>query len=353
VTGARGLHVVIPGDLETRTGGYEYDRRIVAGLRARGWAVRVMTLPGNYPFPTDEERAAARATLRTIPDAALVLADGLAFGALPSEAREQRQRLRLIALVHHPLAAETGLSSRDATVLSESEGQALQAARGVVVTSPRTVEAVEAFGIDRARIAVVEPGTGEAPAAAGSGGSGLQLLCVASVVPRKGHDTLIEALASLTSLPWHLTCVGSVDRDRTWTARLRQQVEARGLDGRVTFAGELEGAALDAAYHSADLFVLPTRYEGYGMAVAEALARGIPVVSTDTGAIVELVGDRAGVLVPPDNVESLAGELKRLLTDAGDFARLKRGALAARSKRSTWESATARMEEALTRLGDL
>lgn len=353
MTGARDLHLVVPGDLETRTGGYEYDRRIVTGLRGRGWVVRAVSLPGTYPAPTEEERAAARATLRTIPDAALVLVDGLAFGALPSEAHEERQRLRLVALVHHPLAAETGLSARDATMLIESERQALQAARGVVVTSPRTVAAVESFGIDRARIAVVEPGTGEAPPAAGSGGPGLQLLCVASVVPRKGHDTLIEALASLTSLPWHLTCVGSLDRDRTWTARLRQQVAARRLDERVTFAGELDGAALDAAYHSADLFVLPTRYEGYGMAVAEALARGIPVMSTDTGAIVELVGDRAGVLVPPDNVDSLAGELKRLLTDAGDFARLKRGALAARSKRSTWESAAARMEEALTRLGNL
>lgn len=351
MTAARDLHVLVPGDLETRTGGYEYDRRIVEGLRGRGWAVRVTTLPGSYPFPTDEERAAARTALRTMPDAALALVDGLAFGALPSEAHQERQRLRLIALVHHPLAAETGLPTRDATMLRESERQALQAARGVVVTSRRTVEAVKAFGVDPARIAVVEPGTGEAPAAAGSGGSRLQLLCVASIVPRKGHDMLIEALASLTTVPWHLTCVGSVDRDRTWTARLRQQVAARRLDERVTFAGELEGAALDAAYHSADLFVLATRYEGYGMAVAEALARGIPVVSTDTGAIVELVGDRAGVLVPPDNVESLAGELKRLLTDAGDFARLKRGAMSARSRRFTWESAAARMEEALTRLG--
>jgi glycosyltransferase involved in cell wall biosynthesis len=353
VTAGRALHVVVPGDLDTRTGGYEYDRRIVAGLRARGWTVAVVSLPGDYPCPTAEARVAAGAMLRAIPDDALVLADGLAFGALPVEAQRERDRLRLVALVHHPLAAETGLSDDDVRMLRQSEAQALQAARGVVVTSPRTVDAVEALGVSRARIVVVEPGTPAAAATPGSGRPDMQLLCVASVVPRKGHDTLIHALASIASLPWHLTCVGSLDRDRAWVARLRRELADLGLEARVTFAGELEGNALDAVYHGADLFVLPTRYEGYGMAVAEALARGIPVVSTDTGAIVELVGDRAGVLVPPDSVASLAGELRRLLTDAADFARLKRGALAVRATLPTWESASARMEEALGGLGAL
>lgn len=348
---ARHLHLVAPGDIDTRTGGYEYDRRIISGLRARGWKVSLVSVPGTYPFPAADDRAAAARRLADIPDGARVLVDGLALGVLPGEAAAEHRRLCLVALVHHPLHAETGLTRSQSDALRESERQALQVVRGIVVTSPRTVESVAAFGIPRERIAVVEPGTDRAPAARGSGGPGLRtMLCVASVVPRKGHDTLFAALAPLRDLPWHLTCVGSLERDAAWAAQLVRQVRDAHLEDRITFAGELEGHALEAAYQEADLFVLPTRYEGFGMAVAEALARGIPVISTDTGGIVDLVGDRAGMVIPADNVPSLAGELKRLLTDAGDFARLRRGAVATRDRLATWDTAAQRMEEALLRL---
>ncbi len=347
----RTVHVVVPGDIDTRTGGYEYDRRIISGLLARGWHVPLISLPGAYPFPAAADRAAASERLAAVPDDAVVLLDGLALGVLPAEVAREQHRVRCIGLVHHPLWAETGLEPGQVETLRASEQRALECVRGVIVTSPRTVAPVAALGVAREVIEVVEPGTEPALPAAGSGGPGLRaMLCVASIVPRKGHDTLVEALAQLRDVPWHLTCVGSLERDAAWAARVQQQVRDAGLAGRVTFAGELAGEALEAAYQGADLFVLPTRYEGFGMAVAEALARGIPVVSTDTGGIVDLVGDRAGVVIPSDNVPSLAGELRRLLTDAGDFARVRRGAHAARARLATWEEASARMEQALLRL---
>ena len=348
------LHLLVPGDIDTKTGGYGYDREIVAGLKARGWRVQVHSLPGSYPTPSDVDREAASRVFNTLPDAALVLVDGLAFGALPAQAARHRSRLRLVALVHHPLGHETGIDALTSLRLLASERQALAHARGAIVTSPRTVGAVESLGVPRERVDVVEPGTHPAPVARGSDGSILEMLCVASLVPRKGHDTLFSALEHLIALgvaDWHLTCVGRVERGSEYGAELMRRIGDPLLAGRIAAVGEQAGAALNAAYDSADLFVLPTHYEGYGMAVAEALVRGIPVVSTPTGAIAELVGESAGVVVQPGDPVALASVLQTLLLDRSRLAALRDGALRSRSTLQTWDTACARMEQALARLG--
>lgn len=345
----RTLYVIVPGDIETRTGGYGYDRAVIAGLRARGWQVTVVGIAGGYPWPTDSEREAAARALSELPDAARVMVDGLAFGALPTEAAHECHRLRLVALVHHPLGLETGISPDESRRLLASESTALSSARGVVVTSPRTVSAVRALGVPHDLIAVVEPGTHRAAAAPGSGSQTLQLLCVASITPRKGFDTLVTALTRLVHQAWHLTCVGSLERDAAYAQSVVALCSAPELRGRVTFAGELAGHSLEAAYQAADVFVLPTHYEGYGMVIAEALARGIPVVSTPTGAIVELVGDSAGVLVPPGEPGLLADALDTLMTDPTRLASLRRGAVERRATIPTWEAAADAMERALLR----
>lgn len=346
----RVLHVVVPGDLETKTGGYGYDRRIIDGLRTRGWQVAVVSLPGTYPLPTSADRARAASALASIPDGALVLVDGLALGALPDEAARERERLHLVALVHHPLGLETGLSDVDAQLLLDSERRALASVHGVVVTSSRTAAAVvDALAVAQHHVHVVEPGTDAAPEARGSGHGPRHLLCVASLTPRKGHDTLFDALDGLLDLDWHLTCAGSAARDSVYASRLVTRASTPPLKGRIALAGELAGPALDAAYDAADLFVLPTHYEGYGMVIAEALARALPVVSTATGAVPELVGPDAGVLVHAGDVAELRSVLRSLMTDDARFARLHEGARAARLRLTSWDGACARMEAALMR----
>ena len=338
---SRGRHVslVVPGSIDTRTGGYGYDREIAAGLERRGWTVEVHELPGAFPFPSAEARAAAAATLASLPDGAPVIVDGLALGALPEEASREAARLRLVALVHHPLADETGLATDARATLEASERRALRAVRRIVVTSRRTALALERFGVPPPSITAIEPGTDPAPQARGSNGVVVELLCVATVVPRKGHDVLVRALATMPGAPWHLTCVGGLDRDESWAASVRAQVAAAGLAGHVTFAGELDREPLDARYDAADVFVLPTRYEGYGMAVAEAIARGLPVVSTATGAIADLVGPDAGLLVPAGDAEALAQALSALVTDAALRSRLAAGARRARAALPSWDDA--------------
>ncbi|HET9271218.1 MAG TPA: glycosyltransferase family 4 protein [Vicinamibacterales bacterium] len=333
----------MPGAIDTRTGGYGYDREIVAGLERRGWTVEVHEIPGTFPFPSADARATAAATLASIPAGARVIVDGLALGALPDEASREAARLRLVALVHHPLADETGLTPDARASLEAGERRALQAARHIVVTSARTALALDRFGVPAPSITVIEPGTEPAPQARGSNGVVVELLCVATVVPRKGHDVLVRALATMPGASWHLTCVGGLDRDGAWAASIRAQVAAAGLDRQMTFAGELDREPLDALYDRADVFVLPTWYEGYGMAVAEAIARGLPVVSTATGAIADLVGPDAGLLVPAGDAEALAGALSALVTDAALRKRLAAGARRARAALPSWDDAAERM----------
>ncbi len=354
------LTVVIPGDLETRTGGYEYDRRIIAGLRARGWTVDVSPLDATFPQPTRAAREGAVRVFAAIPDGATVLVDGLALGALPDEIAREAARLTFVALVHHPLAAETGLDPDVAGALEGSERRALASARVVVVTSRRTAASMTRYGVSEDRIAIVEPGTDRAPLARGSQSairnssamrnsqSAMSLLCVATLTPRKGHELLCRALAAVSNKQWRLRCAGSLDRDPATTARVRAQLRADGLEDRVSLVGELDAAALALEYDRADVFVLATLYEGYGMAVAEALARGLPVVSTATGAIEEIVCG-AGRIVPPGNLDALTVALSSVLDDAGARDALAARARQVRDRLPTWDDATTGLARALER----
>jgi glycosyltransferase involved in cell wall biosynthesis len=342
------LALVLPGDPATPTGGYEYDRRIVAGLRALGWAVTVHALDASFPAPTPAARVAARAAFARIPDDATVLVDGLAFGAIPEIASAEARRLRLVALVHHPLAEETGLEPPRADALRRSEAQALAAARLVVATSGSTARALAGYGVPPERIAVVEPGTDPAPLAAGSGGPGVALLCVAAVVPRKGHTVLVEALSGLADRDWTLACVGSLERSPRTVAALEQRIAALGLAHRVAIRDAVDRATLDLHYARADVFVLPTFHEGYGMALAEALARGLPVVSTRVGAVPDTVPPDAGLLVTPGDPAALRDALARVIDNRALRGRLAAGALRARMRLPDWDAACARLAAALT-----
>lgn len=350
---SKSLVLVVPGRLETLTGGYGYDRRIVAGLIERGWTVSVRELGDSFPFPTEVARADAARVLESLPDDATVLVDGLAMGVLPEEVEHAAVRLRIVALVHHPLALETGIDAATAAALEASERRALATARRVIVTSRATAAGLATYGVSPDRIDVVEPGTDRAPLASGSRGGPRQLLCVAALVPRKGHAVLFDALERIGSRHWRLACVGSLERHPAMAEDLRALARAKGLEELVEFAGEADSATLPGYYAAADLFVLPTLFEGYGMAVAEALARGLPVVSTRTGAIAELVGNDAGIVVPPGDVSALSNALSQVLGDAGaDRLREKfaEGARRVRQELPTWDDAAGRMDALLGRV---
>lgn len=342
---------LLPGDPESRTGGYIYDTRIVEGLRALGRKVTLHRLGDGFPFPTEAEVAAAATVLRSLPDNAMVVVDGLAFSVLPDQMAVEASRLRLVALIHHPLAFENGLSPARRQALDTSERQALAAARRVIVTSPGTARDLRGYGVDGQRIGVVLPGTDPAPPARGSGEAAPVLLCVATVTPRKGYLDLVAALRRLAHLPWRLICAGSLDRDTPHAAAVLAAVENAGLNDRIRFIGEIDEPALLRHYDQADLFVLPSHHEGYGMALAEASAYGLPIVSTTGGAIPDTVPPGAGILVPPGDVDALTEALRQLLTDPAARLRLRNAGLAARARLPGWPAQAAAFARELDLVG--
>ncbi len=342
------VQFLIPGDPETRTGGYLYDRRIMAGLADRGWRVDLQCLDASFPQPTPAALAAADALLAALPDGALAVIDGLALGAMPAVAAAHRDRLRLVALVHHPLALETGLDEVRRQILFASEREALRQVRRIIVTSPNTVRELAAYEVAAERCAVVLPGTDPAPLAQGSQQAPWRLLCAASLTPRKGHAVLFRALARLEHLPWRLECAGSPALDPATAAQLQALITTLGLSGRIELRGELSAEQLAACYQRADVFVLPSWYEGYGMVLAEALAHGLPIVSTTAGAIPDTVPASAGLLVPPGDEAALADALARVLTEPGLRQRLVEGAQAARQHLPDWPASCAQFSALLT-----
>jgi len=344
------VHFLIPGDPETRTGGYLYDRRIMAGLTALGWRVDLYGLDASFPTPIPAALRAADAVLAALPEGALAVIDGLALGAMPEAVAPHRERLRLVALVHHPLALETGLDETLRRRLYASEREALRHVRQVIVTSPNTVRALADYGVSPERCTVVPPGTDPAPIAQGSGSEELALLCAASLTPRKGHAVLFRALAQLKHLPWRLRCAGSDALDSATAAQLRTLIGELGLTNRIEWLGELDADALAVRYQQADVFVLPSWYEGYGMVLAEALARGLPIISTTAGAIPDTVPADAGLLIPPGDAAALADALARVLTEPELRQRLAAGARAARRTLPDWPSVCAQFAATLDAL---
>jgi len=344
---ARELWFAIPGDIETRTGGTIYDKKVMAELRSAGWTVEHLQWPSSFPFPSPADEATVAASLAACPDGALVLIDGLALGVLPDVAATEAERLRLVALVHHPLALESGLSSDVAEKLMTSERQALSHVRAIVVTSEMTAGTLERdYGVSRTTITVATPGIEKpAPLTVRPHNAVPRLLAVGTVTPRKAYDVLIDALARIADLDWHCTIAGSLDRAPETVATVRRQIEDHALTGRIEMIGEV--ADPTPLYEMADIFVLPSRYEGYGMAIAEALAYGIPVVATRVGAIPEVVPDGAGILVPIDDPAALAGGLRKLIESPSVRKQYADEAALTAIHFATWPETAARIASAL------
>ncbi|MCO1654429.1 glycosyltransferase family 4 protein [Pseudonocardia sp. S2-4] len=325
------MHVVLPGDVDDPTapsGGNTYDRRVCEELPAHGWRLHRHLVDGAWPRPDDAAAAGLRWVLDGLPDGAVVLVDGLVGCGVPEVVVPAARRLRLAVLVHLPLAEETGLDPGEAAELERREREVLDAAAAVVVTGPWAARRLGG----RAAVHVVEPGVDPAPLSPGRGdGSGL--LCLASVTRRKAQDVLVRALAEVADRPFDCVLAGPRP-DPAFDAELTGLIDRVGLTGRVRLVGPLTGADLEVAWAATDLAVLVSWAETYGMVVTEALARGLPVVVSDAGALPETLGRAPdgglpGAVVPAGRVAPLA-EALACWFDRPEFRVEVRGSAAAR-----------------------
>lgn len=347
----RAVHLIVPAGFEDParpSGGNVYDRRIAQGLAAAGWMVEVHEVEGTWPWPDAHAVRSLAATVREIPDRAVVLVDGLVASPAPDALVPEAERVRLVALVHMPLGHDASNAVR------RREGDALRAAAAIVTTSAWARRVLlELYSLPGDRVHVAEPGVDPADLAPGTESAGA-LLSVAAVIPGKGHDVLLDALAHVAGFPWQCRCVGSLDRDPAFVQRLRRRAVAAGLDERVHFPGPQAEAALARSYASADVLVLPSRAETYGMVVSEALARGLPVVAADVGGVPEALGHgadgfRPGLLVPPEDPVALGDALRTWLEDAGLRRRLRAAARERRASLGDWSTTASAVSLVLER----
>jgi glycosyltransferase involved in cell wall biosynthesis len=225
--------------------------------------------------------------------------------------------------------------------------------RRVITTSATTAQLLaQNFAVPEDRISIVRPGTDRVPIPERFVRKSVNLLAVGSLTPRKGYDLLIAALGQIPDLPWRLVIAADPSRDPATAQALEAQIASLHLTDRVELAGVVSDQRLAELYAGADLFVLPSRYEGYGMAYTEAIAHGLPVIGTTAGAIPEAVPSGAGVLVPPDNVGELTLTLMRLIGSPADRVRLNAGARAAGAALPTWDDAGRLFAQALDRALD-
>jgi glycosyltransferase involved in cell wall biosynthesis len=351
------VHVIVPDGVDdpaTPSGGNTYDRRICLGLGLIGWSVHEHAAPGTWPRPHAAALRHLSGVVASIPDGAVVLVDGLIASTVPDVLVPQAARLRLVVLVHMPLG--TGAPGSAVVDAGRKEGAVLAAAVAVVTTSLWTRRwLLERYGLRPGLIHVAEPGVdapGPSPGPSPGTAAGSELLCVAAVIPGKGHDLLLAALAAVADRLWRCRCVGPLTRDPGFVDDLRRQARADGIGDRVSFCGPRSGAALDVAYRAADVLVLASRAETYGMVVAEAVARALPVIAPRVGGVPEALGRTAdgslpGLLVSPGDATALAAALRDWLDDAALRQRLRAAARQRSGTVTRWSDTSARLSRVL------
>lgn len=327
-------------DYARHTGGYVYNTRLMQKLAARDTEVVPLDLPAGFPRPDAEARARSAALFAELPEGTLVAADQICLSPLADLLVQEAERLRFVMIFHHPIAMEEGLPPDERARFMAAERAALAACRLVVTTSSTTAETLKRdYGVPAERMVVALPGIERFAVQEPSPADVLRLLSVGAVIPRKGYHDLIEALAGLADLPWTLSIVGDHERAPDYVTKLAGMIRDVGLEDRVVSRGGIASAELDAEWRSAHVYVAASLHEGYGMAVAEAIARGLPTVTTGADAVRGWLDPAAALIVPERSPAALREALRRVLTEPVLRAELRAAALAQAARFPGWADA--------------
>jgi glycosyltransferase involved in cell wall biosynthesis len=316
------LRFVVPTDVDRPTGGNAYDVQIAEALSRLGFDVELVRAGD-----------AQLASLDT--GTGFTLIDGLLASHRPDVVGDRRAGV----LIHMPLAWRSPDQAR-------LERETLQAASLVVATSHWTARfLLEEYAV---RAVVVTPGVD--PAAVEPGSDPPLIVQVATLAPHKDQLAVVRALGALTHLPWRARLVGSQAADPAYAAEVTALVAEEGLADRIDLPGTL---SRDQAFAGANLLLLPSRMEAYGMVITEALARGIPAIVSPGGPAEALgataAGDLPGAILttPPATLETT---LRHWLTSGEIRDRWAQAALVRRAELTPWSHSAAALARALDTL---
>ncbi|HDY88968.1 MAG TPA: glycosyltransferase [bacterium] len=318
------INFIVPGDINTLTGGYIYDKKIINGLTAIGCEVILHQLAGDFPCPDEKSIEECRHLLRALPVNGIVVIDGLVAGVIDGIIKENCKRLRIISLVHLPLSITPWDEQKINRKFFQSERSSLRCSEAVVVSSEfsKTVLLQAEYDIEEEKIYVIEPGLDNIPRKKSYPELPRRLLCAANVIKRKGHLDLLEALAQLKEIDWKLICCGSLEQEISYVQNFRGKIKDYDMEERVILKGAISGKDLESEFLNADLFVFPSRFETYGMALTEAAGYGLPVVTSVDAATNRALPGSATIFYQPDNNAELRKTLFDLMTNAENYLKL-------------------------------
>lgn len=370
---------IIYGSVDQISGGYLYDREVVSALRKKNDHVTFVSLR-QLPYvlsvlqwcsPRLIKLLRKGVWMREDNPADCVVIDELVHPSIWFAATRTGSRgPRLVLLVHH-LRSKERRAQFETIVARAFEKTLINSADMIVVNSRTTARTVEQLLRKPCTVLICPPGRDTFLGCAQNGiekkkpppveterkktGAGkntpVELLAVGNLIRRKGYTLLIHALSRLCGLEWRLTIAGNDMADPKYTRTLKRNIRTLGMEENISITGIVSAERLAALYGSADIFVFPTQYEGYGISLAEAMSFGLPYVAMNSGAVVELTGfggapgreeDRGiritegGFLTDPDDSAALSTSLKKLITDAGLREQLGAESLHLASSLSRW-----------------
>jgi glycosyltransferase involved in cell wall biosynthesis len=335
------VHFLTMGDIHSLTGGYLYNMNIMEGLEQNGYSVNIIGT--DWPWDNKPElEKISRFHFEKLVAGSCILIDSLVLSLLRREVQEFSDKLIFVGMIHLP--ASYSISSDGYGKLSGEELLALHQMRQVIVTGQFTFDLLCNAGLNPAGIRVVEPGTDQFPQKTHYKPVPSELLCIANYSPIKAQDILIRSLNRITDRDWTLHLYGDKDRDKEYSAMVNSLIKEFHLKKRVIMHGIAGRDEITAIFLDADLFVMPSLFESYGMALTESLAHGIPVVTTRTGNIPVTVPAGMGIFVEPGNEQQLADAIRSLLDDPAKYTSLCADASQYHLRARSWEQAVTEFE---------
>jgi glycosyltransferase involved in cell wall biosynthesis len=313
------IHFLTMGNIYSLTGGYLYNMRMIEGLEQKGYSVNIFGTDWPWNIKSDLEKISLF-HFEKLAVGSCIIIDSLVLARLRSVVEKFSTRLTFIGLIHLPVSYQ--YTYGEFGRISHEELIALRQMKQLIVTGRFTYDLLWKAGLNAARIRVVEPGTDQFPRKTHYKSVPSELLCIANYSAIKAHDILIRSLSRLASRDWTLHLYGDIGHDKEYSSGIYSLIEQLHLEKRVIMHGIAGRDEITAIFLLADLFVMPSLFESYGMALTESLAHGVPVLTTRTGNIPHTVPPGMGILVEPGNEEELTHAIRSLMDEPSKYASL-------------------------------